>query len=283
MLPSTLITIADLQARRQLWAQDGNRVAFVPTMGALHEGHLTLVREARKAADRVIVSIFVNPTQFAPHEDLSKYPRTLSADLELLATEKVDAVFLPSDATMYPSGFQTFVHGKGMALTLEGVSRKHHFEGVLTVVLKLFNLVRPDIAFFGKKDYQQWRLIDQMVADLNLPIRIVGCETKRESDGLAMSSRNRYLNPQERSLASALYQGLTTAKSLFVQGDRNPESLLDACRTKLEEVPNLVVDYVEIRKQKDLTPYVTTIDEPPVMLVAVKLGSTRLIDNMELT
>jgi pantoate--beta-alanine ligase len=282
MLPSTLISIADLQARRDTWTAEGHRVAFVPTMGALHDGHLSLVRAARAQADRVIVSIFVNPTQFAPHEDLSKYPRTISADLELLASEQVDAVFLPNDTTMYPEGFQTFVHAKGMALQLEGVSRPHHFEGVLTVVLKLFNLVKPDVVFFGKKDYQQWRLIEEMVQDLNLAIKVIGCETLRDPDGLAMSSRNRYLSAVERPIALAIHRGLQATRQLYREGERSSAKLLAICHTEIAAHRELLIDYIEIRKRRDLTPFETVLDEPAVILLAVKLGSTRLIDNMEL-
>ena len=281
-MPSTLISIADLQARRQAWERDGVKVAFVPTMGALHQGHLSLVKQARDLADRVIVSIFVNPTQFGPGEDLSRYPRTLSADLELLASENVEAVFLPSDATMYPDGFQTYLHGKGMALQLEGSSRKHHFEGVLTVVLKLFNLVQPHVAIFGKKDYQQWRLIEQMVADLNLPVKIIGCETKRELDGLAMSSRNRYLSERERQLAPSIYQGLLAAKAGFAAGEHSPEALISSCRNVIEQQQDFVVDYIELCQRRDLLPCGTSVAEASVMLVAVRLGTTRLIDNMEM-
>ena len=282
MLPSTLISIADLKARRDTWAAEGHRLAFVPTMGALHEGHLSLVRAAKSAADRVIVSIFVNPTQFAPSEDLSKYPRTISADLELLASEAVDAVFLPNDTTMYPEGFQTFVHGKGMALQLEGISRPHHFEGVLTVVLKLFNLVQPDIVFFGKKDYQQWRLISQMVTDLNLPVKVVGCETVRESDGLAMSSRNRYLSGSERPIAAAIFQGLDAARQLYRQGERSTSKLLAACHSQITAHPELLLEYIEIRRRRDLNAFETDLTEEAVLLLAAKLGKTRLIDNIEL-
>ncbi|MBM4250490.1 MAG: pantoate--beta-alanine ligase [Deltaproteobacteria bacterium] len=282
MLPSTLISIADLKARRESWATEGHKVAFVPTMGALHAGHLSLVRAARAQADRVLVSIFVNPTQFAPHEDLSKYPRTISADLTLLASEGVDAVFLPNDTTMYPQGFQTFVHGKSMARLLEGLSRPHHFEGVLTVVLKLFNLVKPDIVFLGKKDYQQWRLIEQMVEDLNFETKIIGCETLREPDGLAMSSRNRFLSQEERPIAAAIHRGLQATRQLFHAGERSATKLLAACHEEIASHKELQLDYIEIRKRSDLNVFESDLDAPAVLLVAVKLGATRLIDNIEL-
>lgn len=282
MLPSTLISIADLKARRAAWATEGHKVAFVPTMGALHAGHLSLVRAARAQADRVLVSIFVNPTQFAPHEDLSKYPRTISADLTLLASEGVDAVFLPNDTTMYPQGFQTFVHGKGIARLLEGVSRPQHFEGVLTVVLKLFNLVKPDIVCFGKKDYQQWRLIEQMVEDLNFDTKIVGCETLREPDGLAMSSRNRFLSQEDRPVAAAIYQGLQATRHLYESGERSTTKLLAVCHEQIASHKEFQLDYLETRKRSDLSSFESDIDAPAVVLVAAKIGTTRLIDNIEL-
>ena len=280
--PSTLITISDLIARRESWQDAGARVALVPTMGALHLGHLSLIRAARDMADRVLVTIFVNPMQFGPLEDLAKYPRTISADLELLGSEQVDAVFLPSDVTMYPSGFQTYVHGKKLALELDGAFRKNHFEGVLTVVLKLFNLVRPDVAVFGKKDYQQLRLIDQMVQDLNVPVKVVGCSTEREPDGLALSSRNRYLSHEERALAPVLYRGLSAAKEAFENGERQVTALIDLCRSCIAKHSEFGIDYIELRQQNDLSKCEGKVEQPVVMLLAARLGSTRLIDNIEL-
>jgi pantoate--beta-alanine ligase len=282
MAPSTFITLAELATQRAAWGEEGARVALVPTMGALHLGHLSLVRLARQMADRVVVSIFVNPTQFGPNEDFAKYPRTLVADLELLASLQVEAVFLPNAATMYPDGFQTFVHNQGMALTLDGQSRPGHFQGVLTVVMKLLNLVRPDVAIFGKKDYQQWRLIEKMVADLCLPYRIAAGETLREVDGLAMSSRNRFLDDQERSNATAIYRGLSAAKAAYKSGERDAQKLTLVCR-KLIEISQLVkIDYVELRSAATLVPLSGQVTEPCVLLVAAKLGTTRLIDNMEM-
>ncbi len=281
MEPQTLITLAELKAVRDAWDRDGARVAFVPTMGALHEGHLTLVRQARGLADKVLVSIFVNPAQFGPTEDFSKYPRTLKADLELLATQNVEAVFLPNAQTMYPDGYQTYVHNKEMAQTLDGLSRKNHFEGVLTVVLKLFSLTRPHLALFGKKDYQQWRLIERMAVDLHLPLQVMGVETVREADGLAMSSRNRYLSDVERKLAARLHQGLTAGKEA-ANAKKDVQAALDAFNKVVAEVPGIEVEYVELRRQHDLKPFEGKIDQPAVMLTAARVGMTRLIDNLEL-
>jgi pantoate--beta-alanine ligase len=252
-------------------------------MGALHLGHLSLVRQARQMADRVLVSIFVNPTQFGPNEDFAKYPRTLAADLELLASLNVEAVFLPSAVTMYPSGYQTYVHNEGMALILDGQSRPGHFKGVLTVVMKLLLLVRPDVALFGKKDYQQWRLIEKMVSDLCLPCRIVGGETLREVDGLAMNSRNQFLSDQQRSQATAISRGLAAAKTAYSSGERDAGKLTAACRQVLVEGQALHVDYIELCNSADLTPVSGEVTGPSVMLVAAKLGTTRLIDNMEMS
>jgi len=282
MTPTTIITLAELAVQRDAWAAAGARVAFVPTMGALHQGHLSLVKMAQSLADQVVVSIFVNPTQFGPNEDLAKYPRTLKGDLELLSGLEVGAVFLPNTATIYPDGFQTYVHNKGMAEDLDGVIRPGHFDGVLTVVLKLFNLVQPHVAVFGKKDYQQWRVIERMALDLNLPLQIVGAEILRDADGLALSSRNRYLSDTERALAVRLCQGLTAAKEVFKAGSREPKNVVDACRQVLGDVAGIALEYSELRRQHDLTPFAGKIDAPCVLLVAGRVGSTRLIDNMEM-
>lgn len=281
MEPKTLITFAELTAVRDEWDRDGARVAFVPTMGALHEGHLSLVKQARGIADRVIVSIFVNPTQFGPSEDFAKYPRTLRADLELLQTQNVEAVFLPNAQTIYPDGYQTYVHNKDMAQTLDGLSRKGHFEGVLTVVLKLFNLTRPHVAIFGKKDYQQWRLIERMAVDLNLPLQIMGGETLREADGLAMSSRNRYLSDVERKLATRLHQGLLAGKEA-AKAKNDAQAVIDAFKKVVGEVPGIDLEYVELRRQRDLKPVEGNIGQAAVLLTAARVGTTRLIDNLEL-
>ncbi len=283
MEPTTLISPEELSARRDAWEREGERVAFVPTMGALHEGHLALVHAARGlGAERVVVSIFVNPIQFGPNEDFEKYPRTLKGDLKLLTPLNVDAVFLPNAAMMYPPGFQTFLTNKAMADGLCGAARPGHFDGVLTVVLKLFNLVRPHVAVFGKKDYQQWKLIERMALDLNLSLRVFGAETTREPDGLAMSSRNRFLSPAERMLATRLSAGLFAAKEAAKNGPKTAEDALAAFRKEVGDGPEIRTEYAEVRRQADLTRIEGALDAPAVMIVAARVGSTRLIDNLEL-
>jgi pantoate--beta-alanine ligase len=266
---------------RRAWARAGETVAFVPTMGALHAGHLSLVKQAKDAARRVVVSIFVNPIQFGPSEDFAKYPRTLTQDVELMAPLAVDGVFLPSAATMYPDGFQTYVTNRTMSQGLCGASRPGHFDGVLTVVLKLLNIVAPDVAIFGKKDYQQWRLIEQMARDLALPTTITGGAIVREADGLAMSSRNRYLSDSDRQLAARLNKGLHAARDKYKAGVKQSAELIAAFQ-QVAVVNGVALEYAEVRRQADLQPFAGEIDAPPVMLVAAKIGTTRLIDNLEL-
>jgi pantoate--beta-alanine ligase len=253
----------------------GRRVMLVPTMGALHDGHLALVRAAKRVSGSVVVvSIFVNPLQFGTGEDLNAYPRTLDADMGLLAEEGVEVVFTPTPAVMYPDGPRTTVHPGPLGGELEGAVRPTHFAGMLTVVLKLLQIVRPDRAFFGEKDYQQLVLIRQMADDLNLDSRIVGVPTVRESDGLAMSSRNRYLNPEEREQASALSSALLAG--MYAAGG-GPAAVLDAARAVLDEVPAIVTDYLELRG-----PWLehAPIAGPARLLVAARLGATRLLDNI---
>jgi len=253
----------------------GRRVMLVPTMGALHDGHLALVRAAKRVSGSVVVvSIFVNPLQFGTGEDLDAYPRTLDADMELLAEEGVEVVFTPTPAVMYPDGPRTTVHPGPLGGELEGAVRPTHFAGMLTVVLKLLQIVRPDQAFFGEKDYQQLVLIRQMADDLNLDSRIVGVPTVRESDGLAMSSRNRYLNPEEREQASALSSALLAG--MYAAGG-GPAAVLDAARAILDEVPAIITDYLELRG-----PWLehAPIAGPARLLVAARLGATRLLDNI---
>jgi pantoate--beta-alanine ligase len=253
----------------------GRRVMLVPTMGALHEGHLALVRAAKRVPGSVIaVSIFVNPLQFGAGEDLDAYPRTLDDDLALLRREGVEIVFAPTAAAMYPNGLRTTVHPGPLAAELEGGPRPTHFSGVLTVVLKLLQIVRPDRVFFGEKDYQQLVVIRQMVADLNIDVAVVGVPTVRESDGLAMSSRNRYLDPVQRELAATLSAALLAAVRAAPAG---AEAALDAARAVLGAAPALTVDYLELR-DADLGP--VRADAPGRLLVAARLGSTRLLDNI---
>lgn len=278
----TLITLAELGDYRAELKRQNRTLAFVPTMGALHDGHLSLVKKAKELGDVVLVSIFVNPKQFGPGEDFAKYPRTLTEDFNLLESVSADAVFMPNAADVYPDGFQTYIVNKIMGNDLCGASRPGHFEGVLTIVLKLFNWVQPDVAVFGKKDYQQWRLIETMVRDFYLPIKIIGAEIIREADGLAMSSRNRYMDAQEREVASNLSKGLRAANDLFKQGEKNVPTLLAKFKEVVQPMGEIQLEYVEIRHQKDLTRPSDALTEPAVMLVAARVGTTRLIDNLEL-
>jgi len=272
--------IHELTELRQV-LDEKKSIGFVPTMGALHEGHLSLVREAKRQCDCVVVSIFVNPTQFGPKEDFSKYPRTLEADCELLRGENVDFVFAPAVETVYPEGFETYVEVGSVAEPLEGRFRPGHFRGVASVVLKLFNMVKPDAAFFGQKDFQQVRVIQKMIDDLNVPVRLVVCPTVRESDGLAMSSRNRYLTPQQREDALVLYRCLTKA-TLRICGEPNPN--LTAIRRELEQmilaVKDAGIDYVSFADPQTLQE-VNSLErlDRVVLLLAVRIGTTRLIDN----
>jgi pantoate--beta-alanine ligase len=258
-------------------------VAFVPTMGALHAGHLKLVEVAKAENKIVLASIFVNPMQFGPSEDFAKYPRTLSDDLGLLRDHGVDGVFLPNAATIYPDGFQTVVSNSDMAKLHCGVSRPGHFDGVLTVVLKLFNLVRPHRAYFGKKDYQQFRLISKMVDDLNIGIDIKGVDTVRESDGLALSSRNRYLSVEEREKSPAIYRALSAARDSYVSGERDPAKICEVFFATVEKLGKFFeLDYLNVCQQTNLSSFDSSIDAPAVILFAARLPSARLIDNIEL-
>lgn len=253
----------------------GRRVMLVPTMGALHDGHLALVRAARRVPGAVVVvSIFVNPLQFGAGEDLDAYPRTLDTDLERLGEEGVEVVFTPTPAAMYPEGPRTTVQPGPLGAELEGASRPTHFAGMLTVVLKLLQIVRPDRAFFGEKDYQQLVLVRQMVDDLNVGVRIVGVPIVREADGLAMSSRNRYLSAEEREQASALSSALLAGRYAAGGG---PAAVLDAARAVLDEVPAIRTDYLELRGPW-LEPAAAV--GPARLLVAARLGTTRLLDNI---
>jgi pantoate--beta-alanine ligase len=270
----------ELRATVAHWRAGGN-LAFVPTMGNLHDGHLTLVREARRLADRVAVSIFVNPLQFGAEEDFDGYPRTFERDQELLEAEGVDLLFAPTVETIYPRppAEQTRVEVPGISGLLCGASRPGHFVGVATVVCKLFNMVQPDIALFGEKDYQQLAVIRRMTEDLNIPVRIVGVATVRESDGLAMSSRNGYLTPEERARAPALYQALQQAAAAIRAGNRDFAAVEQRARGELEAA-GLRPDYVSVRRAVDLAP-AQADDAELVLLAAAFLGKARLIDNLE--
>jgi pantoate--beta-alanine ligase len=257
----------------------GKKVGFVPTMGALHEGHLSLVEEAKKRADTVVVSIFVNPIQFGPSEDLARYPRNLGSDKKLLRHFDVDVLFMPEARTMYPEGFKTFVEVEGLSRKLCGRSRPTHFRGVTTVVAKLFNMVCPDIAFFGEKDYQQQIIIKRMAKDLDFPVEIVALPTVREFDGLAMSSRNAYLTQKERKSALILYRSLCLAKEEIRKGEKDPRKILLRIRSAVGTEPSVRLDYVAM-VDPDTLEEVRKIKGKVLVALAACLGKARLIDNM---
>jgi pantoate--beta-alanine ligase len=268
-----------LFAATEAWRKQGERVGLVPTMGALHAGHLSLIDSVRAAgATRIVVSIFVNPLQFGPREDLAKYPRTFAQDVARCAEHGVDIVYAPTPATMYPPGFQSHVEVEQLTLDHEGPRRPGHFRGVATVVTKLFTATGPCIAAFGRKDYQQLRVVRQMVRDLDLPIVILECPTQREPDGLAMSSRNRYLSPEQRVRAGAIYRGLHRASETFGNGERNVTKLLSLAQSDIGPAVDSI-DYLSVADAQDLTPGETVAPPQSVLLVAARVGNTRLIDN----
>jgi pantoate--beta-alanine ligase len=273
-------TLDELRASVGTWRKGGERIAFVPTMGNLHAGHLKLVAEARRRADRLVVSIFVNPMQFGEGEDFDAYPRTLEEDRSKLIAAGVDLLFTPSVSAIYPSGSQrqTRVEVPGLSDILCGASRPKHFVGVATIVCKLFNMVQPDLAVFGEKDYQQLMVIRRMVADLAIPIEIVGSSTVREDDGLAMSSRNGYLNAEQRAKAPLLYRTLQSTAEAIQAGRRDYASLEEAAVKSLGEA-GFSPDYYAIRRAQDLEPPGEP-EESLVILAAAYLGTTRLIDNL---
>ncbi|MDI6870081.1 MAG: pantoate--beta-alanine ligase [Bacillota bacterium] len=256
-------------------------IGFVPTMGYFHEGHLALMRRARASCDVVVVSIFVNPLQFGPREDYHRYPRDLERDVAMAQEAGVDAVFHPSVEEMYPPGFSTCVEVQGLTECLCGLSRPGHFRGVATVVTKLFHIVQPDKAFFGQKDAQQALVIRRMVKDLDMDLEIVTVPTVREEDGLAMSSRNVYLSPEERRAATVIPRSLKAAEESYWSGERDAGKILELVRGMLLAEPGVEIDYVEIRSLPDLKP-VGKLAGPALLALAVRLGSTRLIDNLVL-
>lgn len=260
----------------------GKRIGVVPTMGALHEGHLSLMRRAAAECDFVVTTIFVNPTQFGPNEDLARYPRDLEADCRLAEGAGVDLVLAPPVAEVYRPGAATWVTVDGLDTRLEGASRPGHFRGVATVVAKLFNMTLPDRAYFGMKDYQQLQVIRRMTRDLDVPLEIVPCETVREADGLAMSSRNRYLSPEGRATALSISRSLAAARERLAVGERSPLALAAAARAVLDAEPGIRIDYVEIADADSLEP-ITAVERPAVLLIAGWVGTTRLIDNAVLT
>jgi pantoate--beta-alanine ligase len=276
--------VAATPAEMRAWraARPAAGVGLVPTMGYLHEGHLSLVRASREANALTAVSIFVNPAQFGPGEDFERYPRDEERDLALLRDAGVDVVYMPSAADIYPPGYQTYVTVEAVSRGLEGERRPGHFRGVATVVLKLFNAVRPDRAYFGRKDAQQLRVIQAMVRDLDLPLDVVPCEIVREPDGLAMSSRNVYLSPEQRAAAPVLYRGLCAARAAWSGGKRDADTLRAAARAPIAREPLAGIDYVSLVDDETLHELTGTVAGPALLSLAVRFGATRLIDNVEL-
>jgi pantoate--beta-alanine ligase len=275
----TIRTIAWMKELARQARSENRVVGLIPTMGALHEGHLALVKRAKRECSQVITSIFVNPKQFGPNEDLTKYPRTFDADAEKLAAAGVDAIFAPEPTDVYPRGFNTYVNVEGFSELLEGRSRPGHFRGVATVVLKLFEIVQPHFAYFGRKDAQQVRIITQMTRDLNLNTQIVVCPIIREPDGLALSSRNAYLKPGERKAATILHRALSAARDELAAGVRDALQLQTTLRKVLQAEPLAEVDYAEIVDADTFEP-VVRVARPCYAVLAVFVGKTRLIDNL---
>ncbi len=257
----------------------GKRIAFVPTMGFLHEGHLSLIRKGHESGDSLVVSIFVNPSQFAPNEDFEAYPRNMERDFELAQKEGADVIFTPSDKELYPEGFEAYVSLEKLPNHLCGISRPIFFKGVATVVAKLFNIVKPHIAIFGQKDYQQLQVIRRMVRDLNFDIKIIGEPTVREPDGLAMSSRNSYLSPGQRKSGLSLFKSLNKAQQLIDSGVIEANKIINEASELIRTYSETTIDYITICDPETLDD-VDVIDRPALMALAVKVGETRLIDNM---
>jgi len=274
-------SIADLRALLRPLRDEGKRIGFVPTMGFLHEGHGSLIRQSAARCDATVVSIFVNPTQFGPGEDLASYPRDLERDQNLCLETGATVLFMPEVAEIYPTGFQTHVEPGHLADTLCGRYRPGHFRGVATVVAKLFNIVQPDLAFFGQKDFQQTAVIRRMARDLNLTVDVVVVPTVREADGLALSSRNTYLDEDGRHRALTLSQGLLAAKAAFDEGEREPAKLLETARTLMTGADS--IQYLELVDAQTLEPLQGPVDRSAALCVAAYVGSTRLIDNVLLT
>lgn len=273
--------ISNIQQMRALaiaFKREGKRIAFVPTMGFLHQGHASLLREGRRRGDVLVLSIFVNPIQFGANEDLDRYPRDMERDCRTAAECGVDVVFTPDAAGMYPPGFQTGVTVRDISLPLCGASRPGHFDGVATVVTKLFNIVQPDVALFGRKDYQQLAVIRRMVTDLNMPLEIVGMPIVREADGLAMSSRNAYLSEEQRQSALCLYRSIVIARKMFSDGERSADVLKKAVLETIAQESLIMVEYIELRDGNSLEEQ-EIVDNATLLALAVKTGQTRLIDN----
>jgi pantoate--beta-alanine ligase len=271
-------TVREMQAFSESLRRQGKTISFVPTMGFFHEGHLDLMREGRKRADCLVVSIYVNPTQFGPAEDLDRYPRDFDRDRRLAESVGVDVIYFPANREMYPPHYQTYVDVEEVTDNLCGLSRPGHFRGVTTVCCKLFNIVKPHVTIFGKKDFQQLTAIRRMVEDLNMDLEVVAMPTTREADGLAMSSRNTYLKPEEREAALSLSRSLRRAQERYGQGERDAESIVGEAKAFISSHPFTKIDYVQIcdiTTMKD----VARIEGPCVMALAVRVGNTRLIDN----
>lgn len=262
--------------------RENKTVGFVPTMGSLHAGHLTLVKEARQMADIVIVSIFVNPAQFNDKGDLERYPRDLTADAAMLSEYDIDYIFAPEIHEIYPPGFSTNVYVEDLSESLEGASRPGHFRGVATIVTILFNTVRPDLAFFGRKDAQQLAVITRLTRDLGFETEVVSIPTVREESGLAMSSRNALLSPEDRSKAAVIYKSLGSARSAFSKGERNAAKLAQIVQSLLDSEPVAITDYVAVVDAESLEPVDTVRDRPALIAVAARFGKVRLIDNVML-
>lgn len=275
-------TVEDARAFARRVRAEGRTLALVPTMGFLHEGHLSLMREGKKRADVCAATIFVNPAQFGPKEDLSRYPRDLEGDLQKCASAGVDAVWAPEREAVYPPGYQTYVDVTELSKGLCGERRPGHFRGVATVVTKLLALFRPDVALFGEKDYQQLKVIQRLNGDLDLGVQVLGMPIVREPDGLAMSSRNSYLSAEERKRALSLHRGLRAAEALCAGGRVDARELVGAVRAELEREGGVREDYVELVDGETLLPIIRVADRPARLLVAAYVGSTRLIDNLEL-
>jgi pantoate--beta-alanine ligase len=269
------------EVRQQRWADPDSRWGLIPTMGFLHEGHLSLIRKAKEENERVAVSIYVNPTQFGPQDDFDSYPRDLAHDLELLRQEAVDLVFTPTDKVMYPAGFETAVIVQYLTNRLEGAARPNHFQGVTTIVAKLFNIIQPHRAYFGQKDAQQTVVLKRMVQDLNFDLEMIVCPTVREADGLALSSRNKYLTAEERQAATILYQALQAAKTAYDGGERRGQPLRRIMRETLATEPMADMEYVSVADPHTLFE-LDEFEGEALLSLAVRIGHTRLIDNVPL-
>lgn len=274
--------VSEMQQQADSWRRQELTIGLVPTMGYLHQGHLALVRKAGELADKVVVSIFVNPTQFGPNEDFARYPQDIPKDLRLLDELGVDVVFKPDAASIYPRGYQTYVEVRQLTQPLCGHSRPTHFRGVTTVVNKLFNITKPHTAIFGEKDFQQLVTIRRMVSDLNMDIEIIGHPIVREPDGLAMSSRNVYLNAEQRQTALRLSQSLDQARRLVSAGERGPQAILAKVKHHLLEGGGITIDYVELCSPDTLQP-VISLEQPGLLAMAAYVGPARLLDNCILT